>query len=370
MRELHLVGTGDDGLTVVLETPDGAEQFVLPVDERLRAASRVDLAQLGGANSEQSTYLAPRDIQVRVRSGETPEAIAAEAGMSLERVMRFAYPVLQERARVTDEARRGRVRRSPDRPAVSFGELIDGRLQRHGIEASEVRWDSFRRADGGWTVTAEFTAVARPFRVKFSFALPNRTISALDDLAADLLSERPVTALLQAPAVEAPAAAEMAGAPGTGDTSSPAAATGQTPAPAATGAGTGQPAIRLAAVTDSSPASPTSVPARPRAHTRPLPVGFDEELPPEDLLDDEFAADQDVPNLSTGTAVEPSVELWQAQELPLDIHPDELPAGIPEQAEDQPEGSPDKAPRRGRNTDKPRMPSWDDILLGVRRKPD
>ena len=36
-------------------------------------------------------------------------------------------------------------------------------------------------------------------QAKFSFALLNRTVSALDDIAADLLSDRPVQALLPPP---------------------------------------------------------------------------------------------------------------------------------------------------------------------------
>ena len=120
--------------------------------------------------------------------------------------MRFAYPVLQERVRVTDEARRARARRGGDGLLVPFGELIDSRLGRHGVDPAAVRWDAYRREDGGWTVTSQFSSHERTLLAKFSFALLNRTVSALDDIAADLLSDRPAQALLPPPPPPEPVA--------------------------------------------------------------------------------------------------------------------------------------------------------------------
>jgi hypothetical protein len=160
MRQLRVVGLDEDGACLVLESTDGEERFTLPNDERLREASRVDLPRIGKIVNEAAkpaTQLAPRDIQMRVRSGEDPHTLAEEAGVPLERIMRFAYAVLQDRARVTAEARRGRTRRSEGQ-LVPFGELIDTRFAAHGIEPSSVVWDSYRREDGGWTVLAKFSA--------------------------------------------------------------------------------------------------------------------------------------------------------------------------------------------------------------------
>ena len=55
--------------------------------------------------------LRPRDIQTRIRAGETPEAVAHAAGTSVEKIMPFAAPVMAERAHVAERAQLASVRR-------------------------------------------------------------------------------------------------------------------------------------------------------------------------------------------------------------------------------------------------------------------
>ena len=133
MRELRYVGPASDPGHVLVETADGAEQFRLPISAALHDATQTDLlgepAPSVGTPASPATLidpaapagprrqLSPRDIQVRVRAGEFPESLAAQTGDDLQRIMRFAGPVLEERMRVTDEARRGRARRTRCRRA-------------------------------------------------------------------------------------------------------------------------------------------------------------------------------------------------------------------------------------------------------------
>ena len=142
MRELRFVGPGEDGGSVIVETADGEEAFSLPNDDDLRGAVRSDVAPAQEVRSDQ-VPITPREIQVRVRAGEVPEHVAEEAGMPLERVLLFARQVLEERARITDEARRARARRNPaDGQIVEFGTAVDGRFALHAIAPSDKRWDA------------------------------------------------------------------------------------------------------------------------------------------------------------------------------------------------------------------------------------
>ena len=106
MRQLRVVGLGDDHETVILEDPIRHERFAVSGDERLRAAARGDVRRLGQMEIEVSSPLRPRDIQARVRAGESVDEVASAAGVSTSHVERFAYPVLLERARVAEIARR------------------------------------------------------------------------------------------------------------------------------------------------------------------------------------------------------------------------------------------------------------------------
>jgi len=378
------------------------ERFTLALDDRLRGLAKAETERQADIAADTGAPTpTPREIQVRVRAGESAEAVAADAGIALEKVMRFAYPVLQERTRVTDEARRARARRGGDGLLVPFGELIDSRLARHSIDPTAVRWDAFRREDGGWTVTARFNSYQRDMLAKFSFALANRTVSALDDIAADLLSDRPVQALLE----PAPPVAEPAAQPVADDWEAGPPRLTAVPDPGRTGprAQEASPAIR-----------PPS--RRQKAHTRPVPVTVDDELFDQDAFDQQPWHEPPLPfEVGAGRAPAPrpqaqrpagdaaAVEAPAAELEPATAEPaptiDEAsfaapvagPAAesvgltahsVPEveaDSESVPEDSPVSVPiaagdtqgKRGRRAgEKPRMPSWDDILLGVRHKSD
>src|SRR3954454_20104495 len=47
MRTLGVVGLHEDGRSIVCEDPASSTQFLLPADERLRAAARGDITRLG-----------------------------------------------------------------------------------------------------------------------------------------------------------------------------------------------------------------------------------------------------------------------------------------------------------------------------------
>src|SRR4051794_202496 len=141
MRALRFVTLGEGGSELLLTSPEGEEHYVLPVDDALREALNLEAvrrpapsrhAAAGPADQPLKAppaagpaagpppvpaaasapaadltphevappAISPREIQVRVRAGESPESIAAEFDMSLERVMRFAAAVIDERIRI------------------------------------------------------------------------------------------------------------------------------------------------------------------------------------------------------------------------------------------------------------------------------
>ena len=133
MRTLRLVALSDDGTSLVLavegDDAETGERFELPIDDRLRAAARGDARRLTQIDVDLGTELPPRVIQQRIRSGETPEQVAAATGARVERIMRFAHPVLQERERVAEQAREARVRLSEGSPTVVLHRFMTERLR-------------------------------------------------------------------------------------------------------------------------------------------------------------------------------------------------------------------------------------------------
>ncbi|CUU55581.1 Protein of unknown function (DUF3071) [Parafrankia irregularis] len=152
MRELRAVALSEDGGYLVLADAAGrsdAEQFRVAVDDRLRAALR------GARRSEvrAESALTPREIQARLRAGETAADVARAAGIPVERVERYEGPVLAERARVVQEARAALLPKDPGGiPGRPLGEVVDSRLLSVQDDPETAQWDAWRRVDGIWLV--------------------------------------------------------------------------------------------------------------------------------------------------------------------------------------------------------------------------
>ena len=80
MQELRLVAVSEDGTYLVLASAGRGTRFMLPVDDRLRAAVRGQFSRLGQYEIEVENPLRPKEIQARIRAGETVESIAQAAG--------------------------------------------------------------------------------------------------------------------------------------------------------------------------------------------------------------------------------------------------------------------------------------------------
>ena len=132
MQELRFVAVSEDGRYAVLAIPGRSARFMLPIDERLRAVALGQTSRLAQYEIEVESPLRPKEIQARIRAGETVEEIADAAGIAVERVRWFEAPVLAERAYVADQAQSASVRRHGDStPGPRLGEVVQPTLLIH-----------------------------------------------------------------------------------------------------------------------------------------------------------------------------------------------------------------------------------------------
>ncbi|WP_180357665.1 septation protein SepH [Streptomyces sp. NP160] len=177
--ELSVVGADPaDPSVLLLEAPDG-RRFRLPASSRLRAAVR-SAGPVSAPVPALSEPLRPRDIQARIRAGETAADVAADAGVPLEQVQRYEGPVLAERAHIAALARLAVVRGGPGR--LTLEEAVRTRLLARGADPGTAGWDAWRR-DGGWAVQVAFRAAGRDRSAQWSFVPSNRVLEPLDDEA-------------------------------------------------------------------------------------------------------------------------------------------------------------------------------------------
>ncbi|MFP5219042.1 MAG: septation protein SepH [Actinomycetes bacterium] len=144
MRAASVEGLTPDGLTVLvrIEGEDGGEVVSVPLAEVRRAQRTAPTLPLGGGPS-------PREVQRRIRAGETAEDIARSFGRPVGAVARYEGPVLAERAHQADRARTAEVdgRRVEDLVVEHLGRLVPA--------GTPVVWDSRQTDPNRWEVRAE-----------------------------------------------------------------------------------------------------------------------------------------------------------------------------------------------------------------------
>lgn len=263
MEDLRLVGLSEDGSQLVLEAGDGRE-FAVTVDERLHAALRGDRARLGQLQIAMESQLRPREIQARIRAGQSSEEVALAAGVPVDRVRRFEAPILLERAHMAETARAIGVRRVTDATTTPLETLVATRLEERGVDPHDLAWDSWRREDACWQVVLHYVAGERERVASWVFDPARRTIEPDDEEARWLTEEEravpervrtlhPRLTPVPAPEPE-PESAEHDTVPvGSPAAAAPAPAPAPVPAPAAA---------------PPTPAAPTPAPREPRPGKR------------------------------------------------------------------------------------------------------
>lgn len=202
MRTLRVVGiTGDVGgggpVTVVLEDPERRERFTVPADETLRAAARGDLTRLGQISIEVGSELRPREIQTRIRAGASVAELASAAGVPEQKIERFAYPVLLERSRTAELASAAHPVRADGPDSRTLAEVVADTFGMRGQDYEDASWDSWKGEDGRWVVALSWTAGRSDNRAHWTFqpGASGGTVTAVDDHAGDLVEGLPARPL-------------------------------------------------------------------------------------------------------------------------------------------------------------------------------
>lgn len=191
MRELKVVGLDVDGKHIVCEADGSSEKFILRSDERLRAAVRGDRNGSSQTRSdvEVSNVLRPKEIQARIRAGASVEQVASSAGVDVERVERFAHPVLLERSRAAELASAAHPVLADGPAVLTLLETVTTALIARGLNPDATTWDAWRNEDGRWTVQLAWKAGKSDLQAHFRFTpgAHGGTVTAFDDAACELI---------------------------------------------------------------------------------------------------------------------------------------------------------------------------------------
>ncbi|MVU79163.1 DUF3071 domain-containing protein [Nocardia sp. ET3-3] len=189
MRELRVIGLTPDSTHIVCIDTESGQKFRLAADDKLRAAARGDLARFGQIEIETEATMRPRDIQARIRAGASVEQVTEESGMPLSRVERFAYPVLLERARAAELAQKAHPVRN-DGPAVeTLIEIVSAAFAERGHNIEVAEWDAWKDEKGYWVAQLQWQAGRSVIAAHWRYQpdAHGGSVVPLDDPASDLI---------------------------------------------------------------------------------------------------------------------------------------------------------------------------------------
>jgi len=147
--DLRFTGRSADGSELELVDQNGS-QYSLRISDTLRSAiNQPRLSAVADVDEVISTTV--KEVQARLRSGESIDSISRTTDWSIEKVENYAGPILQERAFIISQALATQIKREPHAPYLETA--VSNQLAPRGVDMNTVEWNTHRLPDGNWELT-------------------------------------------------------------------------------------------------------------------------------------------------------------------------------------------------------------------------
>jgi hypothetical protein len=198
MTELRLDGKTEDGNHLSLVDNDG-NNYSVRISDTLRAT--VNQPRLTSVpTSDVAESISVKEIQRRLRAGESFEQIAREGQTTVDKVERFSGPIMQEREYILSNARSLIMRKDAHRADLTFADVVLAKLAPRGVDTDQISWNTWRLADGTWHIELHYPNRDGNGIATWNFDLSRRALDASDDNGAWLIDEE-APARTAAPAI-------------------------------------------------------------------------------------------------------------------------------------------------------------------------
>lgn len=187
MSELRLSGKTEDGNHLALVDSDG-NNYSLRISDTLRATvNQPRLASVPALDAAET--ISVKEIQRRLRAGESFEQIAREGQTTVDKVERFSGPIMQEREYILGRARELIMRKDAHRSDLTFADVVNAKLAPRGVDTDALSWNTWRLADGTWHIELHYPNREGNGIATWNFDLARRALDATDDNGAWLIDE-------------------------------------------------------------------------------------------------------------------------------------------------------------------------------------
>lgn len=147
MTELRFHGKNEDGTHLSLVDHEGHE-YTVRISDSLRAS--VNQPRLSAVSPAEEEFMSVREVQKRLRAGESAESIARDGNTSVDYVERFAGPIISERIWIINQAHEVHLRKENPREPYTFFDIVISKLAPRGVDEDSLVWRTYRRDDGRW----------------------------------------------------------------------------------------------------------------------------------------------------------------------------------------------------------------------------
>jgi hypothetical protein len=130
-----------------------------------------------------------KEIQRRLRAGDSFEQIAREGQTTVDKIERFSGPIMQEREYILENARNLIMRKDIHRIDLTFRDVVLAKLAARGVDTDEVSWNTWRQPDGTWHIELHYPNRDGNGIATWNFDLSRRALDASDDNGAWLIDE-------------------------------------------------------------------------------------------------------------------------------------------------------------------------------------
>jgi len=187
MTELRLDGKTEDGSHLSLVDTDG-NNYSLRISDTLRATvNQPRLTSVPAIDAVET--ISVKEIQRRLRAGDSFEQIAREGQTTVDKVERFSGPIMQEREYILENARNLIMRKDIHRIDLTFRDVVLAKLAARGVDTDEVSWNTWRQPDGTWHIELHYPNRDGNGIATWNFDLSRRALDASDDNGAWLIDE-------------------------------------------------------------------------------------------------------------------------------------------------------------------------------------
>jgi hypothetical protein len=179
VSDLKLIGRSEDGSELELKDQEGAT-YTLRISDHLRSLVNQPRLVAVSSPNDQTQVVTVKEVQARLRSGESADSLMRTTGWSSEKIEKFSGPIMQERAYIIELALAANLTKEKHSPTLATATIAQ--LSPRGVDMDLVEWNTWRKEDGSWNIILMYPLKdGGQGEANWNFELASRTLEAEDD---------------------------------------------------------------------------------------------------------------------------------------------------------------------------------------------